>query len=819
MNKTVHMFKAVASAIVPGLGQVFNRQFWKALVFFFMFALFVGVELGSSRYFSDYDSYIKVVSDANSGVGELYPDSFAKGFYSLYRFQVDGDEIDAFDTFDAFYAIESADADGFTMRDLVDFTATDILAHSTPRYFALIDDLVVTSTAARTSDTGMVDDVNDLIIGEDDAAIAAKNFYRVLSGFTVYNVGGQEYYTIGSEETADVYTNINDPNDILTEIPSDADAYYRTGVIFLDDASNKVYIKCTKSISVTATTIYRYVNIADSTDFLEPEDPLVEDLKALTVKGNIVIDDADTLYVQFIPEIDYRKDAGYNATAFSSYLRNYITTRYNLSTSSLTSKEYNRFLLEVYFSVHPELRTEFEENYYNWFHDTAGFFVKGFWSVITLGQSDKREYYYNSLHDALKSVRFTEGSAVYIPVSGILDYTPLIGHTSQFLLISGLISTLLFAYFLLTYVWGIIDAYSTSKKFAETGERITDRAWFVSVFTHGFEYIMILPALFVITFISIMPIVFGFLIAFTNFSGFDTDTGRFMWVGFENFARIFTFGEGIPFAETFWKVLLWTVIWAIFSTVTVFFGGMFQAVVISSERVPFKKFWRTLLILPWAVPALISQMAFSIIFSERGVVNALLHSAGVYDTLTRWGMLGTAWNESVMSAWQKFIWLGQDNIQWFNNAHNVWFVRIVLIIVNIWLGAPYFMALMTSIMTSIDRTLYEAADIDGATPSQKFKFITFPLIMFSTSPILVMTFSGNFNNFGVIYFITQGGSGAGDIDRAYAGSTDILISWMYTLTVTKRVYNMASVFSILIFLMVGSIAAWNFSQTRAFKED
>ncbi|MCK7485856.1 MAG: sugar ABC transporter permease [Bacillus subtilis] len=172
-----------------------------------------------------------------------------------------------------------------------------------------------------------------------------------------------------------------------------------------------------------------------------------------------------------------------------------------------------------------------------------------------------------------------------------------------------------------------------------------------------------------------------------------------------------------------------------------------------------------------------------------------------------------------LSAWQKFIWLGQDNIQWFNNAHNVWFVRIILIVVNIWLGAPYFMALMTSIMTSIDRTLYEAADIDGATPSQKFKFITFPLIMYSTSPILVMTFSGNFNNFGVIYFITQGGSGAGDIDRAYAGSTDILISWMYTLTVTKRVYNMASVFSILIFLMVGSIAAWNFSQTRAFKED
>lgn len=819
MNKTVHMLKAVASAVVPGLGQVFNKQFWKALVFFFIVTLFVGIELGSSRYFADYDSYVKVVSDANSGVGELYPDSFARGFYTLYQYEITVGDTDAFDLFDAFYAVESIDEDGFTMRDLIDFTATDILAHSTPRYYPLIDDLVVTVGAARTSNTGIIDEATDFIIGEDDDAIAAKDFYRVLSGFTVYNVGGQEYYTIGSEETADVYTNLNDPSDVLTAIPEGADVYYRTGEIFLDAVADKVYVKSTKSISVTSTAIYRYVNVADSTDFLDPEDAVVDTLKELTVKGNIVVDETETLYVQFIPEINYRKDAGYNPTAFSSYLRDYITERYNLSTSSMTSKEYNRFLLEVYFSVHPELRTEFETNYYNWFHDTAGFFVKGFWSVLTLGQSDKREYYYNSLHDALKSVRVTDGASVYVPVSGILDYTPLIGHTSQFLLISGLISSLLFAYFLLVYVWGIIDAYSTSKKFSETGERITDRAWFVNVFNHGFEYIMILPALFVITFISIMPIIFGFLIAFTNFSGFDTDTGRFVWVGFSNFARIFTFGEGIPFAETFWKVLFWTVIWAIFSTVTVFFGGMFQAVVISSERVPFKKFWRTLLILPWAVPALISQMAFSIIFSERGVINALLRSAGVYDTLTRWGMLGTAWSESALSAWQKFIWLGQDNIQWFNNAHNVWFVRIVLIVVNIWLGAPYFMALMTSIMTSIDRTLYEAADIDGATPSQKFKFITFPLIMYSTSPILVMTFSGNFNNFGVIYFITQGGSGAGDIDRAYAGSTDILISWMYTLTVTKRVYNMASVFSILIFLMVGSIAAWNFSQTRAFKED
>ena len=131
------------------------------------------------------------------------------------------------------------------------------------------------------------------------------------------------------------------------------------------------------------------------------------------------------------------------------------------------------------------------------------------------------------------------------------------------------------------------------------------------------------------------------------------------------------------------------------------------------------------------------------------------------------------------------------------------------------------MALMSGVMTSIDKSLYEAASIDGATGFQQFKYITMPLVLFATSPLLVMTFSGNFNNFGVIYFITGGGPGGQTYETAYAGSTDILISWIYTLTVDPNVrwYSMASVFSILIFLIIGTLSAWNFTRTRAFKED
>ena len=818
-NRTKHVLKAIASGFLPGLGQLFNKQFLKALFFFVFFAAFISIELTSGKYFSEFDPYDNLTEET----GELFTDDFSKSFYQMYQFQKSLGEVDL-PEFEAYY--ESVKSNGFTMRELIDYTAEDILKSSTPRYFLLIDDLVISGTKASTSDTGEIND-SDLIIGEDDAAIEAKGFLPIITGVSIYEMNDKEYYRIitGEGDTREItYINVNDPSDIIDDVTGFT-VSTRTGQLYLEQSSGKIYVRSTQQLSVLETVEYRYTNVADSTDYYVTADSLttIATFKSLVIKGSVVYDNEGTIYVKYLPELAYEMVHGYNKTPFSEYLRNYITKRYNVSTSSYNSTNYNRFLIEVYFSMHPELRAEFETEFYNFYNDRAGFFVKGIWAILTLGTREKVTYNYKSLHDPLKSVTFTEDGIQYAGVSGILDETPLLGHVSSYLLILGLISTLLMAYFIFAWIWSVRDAYATSIKYAITKTHVSDKEWFIEVYSHGFEYIMILPALFVITFISIMPILFGFLIAFSSYSGFDSDTGLFSWVGFYNFTRIFNFGEGIPFAETFWKVFVWTAIWAVFSTATVFFGGMFQALVISSDRVPFKKFWRTLLILPWAVPALISQMAFSIIFSEKGIINSILKNIGFgktfYEVFTDWGILGVGYNPETMNFFQRIFYLGYDDIQWFTNANNIWFVRIILIVVNIWLGAPYFMALMTSIMTSIDRTLYEAADIDGATKSQKFRFITFPLIMYSTAPLLVMAFSGNFNNFGVIYFITQGGTGAGDIDTAFAGSTDILISWMYTLTVEKKVYNMASVFSIFIFLIVGSVAAWNYSQTKAFKED
>lgn len=128
---------------------------------------------------------------------------------------------------------------------------------------------------------------------------------------------------------------------------------------------------------------------------------------------------------------------------------------------------------------------------------------------------------------------------------------------------------------------------------------------------------------------------------------------------------------------------------------------------------------------------------------------------------------------------------------------------------------------MMKILTNQGLTSLPNQLIDCATPFVQFKSITMPLVLYQTSPLLIMTFAGNFNNFGMIYFITGGGPSGGNAQRAYAGYTDILISWIYKLTTDDNIrwYSMASVFSILIFLIIGSISAWNFLRTKSFKEE
>jgi arabinogalactan oligomer/maltooligosaccharide transport system permease protein len=159
-------------------------------------------------------------------------------------------------------------------------------------------------------------------------------------------------------------------------------------------------------------------------------------------------------------------------------------------------------------------------------------------------------------------------------------------------------------------------------------------------------------------------------------------------------------------------------------------------------------------------------------------------------------------------------WISQP-IHWLSDFT---LARISVIVVNLWLGFPYFMMLITGVMTSVPADLYEASEIDGANKRVQFFKITLPMVLYQTVPLFIMSFSFNLNNFGAVYFLTGGGPTDLATTQSGAGATDILMSWMYKLTLDLRQYNMAAVLSILVFLVIAPFSIYNFSRTKAFKE-
>lgn len=879
-NGIKHILKAIASAFVWGLGQLLNKQFIKALFFFLFMVLLVTIELVSGSYFTNYDPYSDL---SRFQGGSIEAKSAEYGFSDnliniesgLYDRGLKNDEA-----FSNYYISTKEKNGAITMADLVAYTANNLSINNPEKFTNVLSSSVNNSADPDTytylrysnavkegtdidySKYQVLDIVNEY---QNDNAVYIPRFETIfvsketgkiyyeqlqgigasvvrtyvsvdgketlsveeLFGYTTQAVGNTTHYSKDGGKTNYIrravegglptktrfeFVNV----DRATNVISESDFYNckcltKDNVFYKNSTNDKLYIELSDEYSDSK----EYLDLSDYDVNIYPVDDTekvvstTEGLSKVTVSNDIYAYEGN-IYEHFDPEVI---TIGYQPTNYSRCLQDAFEMTFNgFGGEQYTQADFTKFLLRVYFEINADAKNDFEKRFDNFFNDQAGFFVKGIWSVITLGQTDREEYNEQTLvYTAIPILKSNQ--------KFLLSNLPIQGHTSTYLLITGIISTLVLMFFAIVWIWGIKDAYKTSIDYETTGVKINSKQYFKTLYESAFEYIVLLPAIIIIVFISIMPIIFSFLIAFTNYK---SNVRLVDWVGLENFVAIFSFGQigdiSIPYGTVFWKVLIWTVIWAIGSTVTVFFGGFAQALIINNERVPFKKVWRTVLILPWAIPALITQMTFSIIFQETGIINSVLQNIGVYDVLKDIGILGVKYQDYT-SSFLRMFYLGESNIQWFTNPYNKWFVRITLIVVNIWLGFPYYMALMSGVMTSIDKTLYEAAEIDGATKGQRFKHVTFPLVMYSTAPLLVMAFSGNFNNFGMIYFVTGGGAHAGDISYAYAGDTDILISWMYSLTVDEKIYNMASVFSILIFIVIGSVAAWNYAQTKAFKED
>ena len=293
-----------------------------------------------------------------------------------------------------------------------------------------------------------------------------------------------------------------------------------------------------------------------------------------------------------------------------------------------------------------------------------------------------------------------------------------------------------------------------------------------------------LPMLTLVCF-TVLPIIFMILIAFTNFDQSHQPPGNlFTWVGMTNVTDIF-WGDPVKSA-TFFGIFGWTMVWAVFATFTNYIFGIILAIMINKKGIRFKKMWRTIFVITIAIPQFVSLMLVSKMLTDTGVVNVLL---------------------------QKLGWISQP-LPFLTDP--TW-ARCTVIVINMWVGIPYTMLTASGILMNIPADLYESASIDGAGPVRTFTSITMPYMLFVTAPSLITTFVGNINNFNVIYLLTAGGPLS--LDYYQAGKTDLLVTWLYKLTVDKQDYSLASTIGIFIFLIVSTLSLIVYNLTGSVKKE
>lgn len=360
--------------------------------------------------------------------------------------------------------------------------------------------------------------------------------------------------------------------------------------------------------------------------------------------------------------------------------------------------------------------------------------------------------------------------------------TELPRDNSVFLLAEGILALIVLAFGAVIYYFNIKDAYNNGKKRDENKPMFSFKDQYQAVVNEGYPYLVSGPALILLIFTVIFPILFSFALAFTNYDLYHSPPANlFDWVGLKTFAKIFTVDI---WRSTFFDVLGWTIIWTLVATTLQVSIGIFLAVLVNQEDIKFKKTIRTLLVLPWAVPAFVTILIFAGMFNNSfGAINN--------DILAFFNV---------------------SPIPWMTDA--IW-TRVALITIQGWLGFPYIFVVTTGVLQSIPDDLYEASTLDGASVFQQFKNITLPLILTSMSPIIITQYTTNFNNFNIIYLFNGGGPA---ISGSTAGGTDILVSWIYKLTMQSSQYSLAAALTILLSVFVMGIALWQFRRTDSFKE-
>lgn len=390
--------------------------------------------------------------------------------------------------------------------------------------------------------------------------------------------------------------------------------------------------------------------------------------------------------------------------------------------------------------------------------------IKGF---ITLGTRTAEEY-------------FDEASQMYLMRAG---------DNSMLCLLYGITAMILVLLFFLVWRTNVKSAYNAELITKANGHLPTFKEDVNSLFNGNIHKLLLfLPITCVLAF-TIMPLLFMMSMAFTNYDrNHQVPANLFDWVGFKNFTELFSSTNGL--ATAFWHVLGWTLVWAFFATFLNYILGMILGIVINREKTKCKGMWRFFFVLSIAVPQFVSLLVMRTLLQPEGGVNVLLRTLGIIA------------ERQSLPFWTNVTW-----------------ARVSIIVVNIWIGVPYTLLQVTGILKNIPNDLYEAARLDGAGPVRIFFSITLPYMLFVTAPYLITQFIGNINNFNVIYLLTAGAPASLAYFNGTAGKTDLLVTWLYKLTVDFSDFNYGAVIGIMSFVLSALFALLTYHRTSAYKNE
>lgn len=373
---------------------------------------------------------------------------------------------------------------------------------------------------------------------------------------------------------------------------------------------------------------------------------------------------------------------------------------------------------------------------------------------------------------------------------------------SKLFLLFGLVTIAIIILFILLYLGNIKSSYKADQD-EKAGKKPTSfKDDWNNLLDSRFHIMMLTPTCIAALIFTVIPTIFMICMAFTTYNNIDMNAAEdlyyknlFHWNGITNFVDLFQ-GKtalGHEIGARFFPVLGWTFIWAIFATFTCYFGGIILALLINKKGLQFKKVFRTIFILTIAIPQFISLLAMRNLLNGSGPVNDILKNLG--------------WiSESIG-------FLGNNTV-----GDNPIVAKVMVIVINMWLGVPYTMLMTSGILMNIPTDLYEAARVDGTSPLKMFFKITLPYVIFVTTPYLISSFVGNINSFNTIFLLTGGGPSV--VGGTYvAGETDLLVTWLYKLTIDNGEYNTGAVIGILTFMITATITLISYRRSKAYNEE